>query len=166
MEKMDYPKGLIRYTTENAMEGRTTQVLRPRTIMYSILLGILAFGLIYAISQRMPLELDIIRDRQSLYRETAEGLVENVYTLKIINMDDFDHSYELTVSGAEGLELITRDPEIRVPAGEVLSLPVAVRADPAVLERAANEIKFTLSAKDDPELSRTEKGRFLGPVLR
>jgi cytochrome c oxidase accessory protein FixG len=78
MEKMDYPKGLIRYTTENAMQGRRTHVLRPRTIMYSLLLGLLTFGLIYAITQRMPLELDIIRDRQSLYRETSEGLVENV----------------------------------------------------------------------------------------
>jgi cytochrome c oxidase accessory protein FixG len=166
MEKMDYPKGLIRYTTENAMQGRHTQVLRPRTIMYSILLGLLAFGLIYAISQRTPLELDIIRDRQSLYRETNEGLVENVYTLKIINMDDSDHRYELSVSGAPGLELVTGEPDIEVPAGEVLAVPVAVRVDPAVLERAASEIKFTLSALDNPDLSRTEKARFLGPVLR
>jgi cytochrome c oxidase accessory protein FixG len=166
MEKMDYPKGLIRYTTENAMEGRHTHVVRPRTIMYSILLGLLAFGLVYAIAQRTPLELDIIRDRQSLYRETAEGLVENVYTLKIINMDDEAHQYDLTVSGAQGLELITPDPDIEVPPGEVLSLPVSVRVDPVALERAASEIKFTLAARDEPQLSRTEKARFLGPVQR
>ena len=166
MEKMDYPKGLVRYTTEHAMQGRRTHVLRPRTIMYSLLLGMLAFGLIYAITQRTPLELDIIRDRQSLYRETAQGLVENVYTLKIINMDDSDHRYDLSVSGAEGLELIAPDKDIVVSAGDVLSLPVTVRVDPAELQRTANEIEFTLAAHDNPEIARTEKARFLGPVSR
>jgi polyferredoxin len=166
MDKMGYPKGLVRYTTENAMQGVSTHVLRPRTIMYTILLGLLSFGLVYAITQRTPLELDIIRDRNSLYRETADGLVENVYTLKIINMDKQDHRYRLTVSGAEGLQLIMKDPVITVPAGEVLGLPVSVRVDPVVLERAASEIKFSLAAEDNPDLSRTEKARFLGPVLR
>jgi cytochrome c oxidase accessory protein FixG len=166
MDKMDYPKGLVRYTTENAMQGKHTHMARPRTIMYTVLLGLLSFGLIYAISQRMPLELDIIRDRNSLYRETSEGLVENVYTLKIINMDKQEHRYNLTVSGKEGLQLVMKDSLVRVAAGEVLSLPVSVRADPIVLERAASEIKFTLTATGDPDLSRTEKARFLGPVLR
>ncbi len=166
MDKMGYPRGLVRYTTENAMQGTATHVVRPRTIMYTILLGLLALGLVYAIAQRTPLELDIIRDRNSLYRETADGLVENVYILKIINMDKQDHRYRLTVSGAEGLQLIMQHPVITVPAGEVLGLPVSVRADPVVLERAASEIKFSLVAEDNPDLSRTEKARFLGPVLR
>jgi len=166
MDKMGYPNGLVRYTTENAMQGVSTHVVRPRTIMYIILLGLLSFGLVYAITQRTPLELDIIRDRNSLYRETADGLVENVYTLKIINMDKQDHRYRLTVSGAEGLQLVMKDPVIAVPAGEVLGLPVSVRVDPVVLERAASEIKFSLAAEDNPDLSRTEKARFLGPVLR
>ena len=148
------------------MQGRHTHVARPRTIMYTVLLALLSIGLVYAITQRMPLELDIIRDRNSLYRETADGLVENVYTLKIINMDEIDHRYQLTVSGAEGLQLIMKDPVVAVPSGQVLTLPVSVRVDPVVLERAASEIKFSLTAEHNPELSRTEKARFLGPVLR
>ena len=63
--------------------------------MYTLLLVALSAGLVYAISQRMPLELDIIRDRNSLYRETNDGLVENVYTLKVINMDEKAHRYSL-----------------------------------------------------------------------
>jgi cytochrome c oxidase accessory protein FixG len=166
MDKMGYPKGLVRYTTENAMQGVSTHVVRPRTIMYIILLGLLSFGLVYAITQRTPLELDIIRDRNSLYRETSDGLVENVYTLKIINMDEQAHRYRLTVSGVEGLQLVMKAPIIDVPAGEVLTLPVSVRVDPVVLDRAASEIKFSLAAEGNPDLSRTEKARFLGPVLR
>ncbi len=170
MDKMGYAKGLVRYTTEQAMAGKTTKIFRPRTIMYTVLLLILSVGLVYAVSQRMPLELDIIRDRNSLYRETKEGLVENVYTLKVINMDKQDHRYRLQVSsgeasGLEGLELLMRKEIVEVPSGEVLNLPVLVRIDPAMLKRTANRIKFTLTAEDYPELSKTESARFLGPVL-
>ncbi|MEA2079665.1 MAG: cytochrome c oxidase accessory protein CcoG, partial [Pseudomonadota bacterium] len=165
MDKMGYEKGLVRYTTEQAMAGVPTRIIRPRTIMYTILLAALTIGLIYAISQRIPLELDILRDRNSLYRETAQGLVENVYTLKIVNMDEQAHRYSLEVSGLEGMELVLPDPVIEVPGGEVLALPASVRVDPIVLKRAANEIEFTISANGNPELTRTETARFLGPAM-
>ncbi len=165
MDKMEYPRGLVRYTTEHAMVGVHTDLVRPRTIMYSALLLALTIGLIYAISQRTPLELDIIRDRNSLYRETAEGLVENVYTLKVVNMDEQTHRFSLSVSGLEGLELIMKNSVVEVPGGEVLNLPVSVRVDPIALERAANDIEFTIIANDNAELMRVETARFLGPAL-
>jgi cytochrome c oxidase accessory protein FixG len=166
MDKMGYPRGLIRYTTENTMAGQKTHLLRPRIIMYSIVLAVLSIGLIYAISQRMPLELDIIRDRNSLYRETPEGLVENVYILKLINMDEQSHTFKLSTSGLEGMQLSMESAVVEVPAGAVRNLPVSLRIDPIVLERTANTIEFTLQAVDDPSLSRTETARFLGPVIR
>ena len=165
MDKMGYAKGLVRYTTENAIAGIKTKIFRPRIVIYALLLTILSGGLVYAISQRLPLELDIIRDRNSLYRETSAGLVENVYTLKVINMDEQAHRYQLQVSGLEGIELNMPQPVIHVPAGEVLNLPVSVRVDPVVLKRAANKIEFTLTELDNPELARIETARFLGPVL-
>jgi len=165
MDKMGYEKGLVRYSTEHAMAGIHTDIVRPRTIMYTILLAALTIGLIYAIGQRMPLELDILRDRNSLYRETSDGLVENVYTLKVLNMDEQAHRYSLEVSGLEGLELILSNPVIEASGGEVLSLPVSLRVDPIVLERTANEIEFTISADDNAELRRTETARFLGPAM-
>jgi cytochrome c oxidase accessory protein FixG len=169
MEKMDYPKGLVRYTTEHAMSGKHTHIVRPRTIMYTLLLLLLSAGLVYAITQRTAVELDIIRDRNSLYRENASGLVENVYTLKVINMDVKPHRYTLEVtgesSGLEGLTLIKSDQPIDVPSGEVLNLPVSVSIDPIQLKRPANQIEFILTAEDDPKLTRREVARFLGPVM-
>ena len=169
MDKMGYPKGLIRYTTEHSMSGRTTHIVRPRTVMYTLLLLALSGGLVYAISQRTALELDIIRDRNSLYRETNNGLVENVYTLKVINMDNSPHRYTLEVSGEkaglENLQLIKSDQPIDVPSGEVLNLPVSVSVDPVYLKRAANQIEFILTAEDNPALHRREIARFIGPVM-
>jgi len=164
MEKMNYPKGLIRYTTENAMEGKPAHVLRPRVLLYGALLLALVGGLVYAISQRVPIELDIIRDRNTLYRETDMGLVENVYTLKLINMDNVAHDYRLTVSGLPGLELDGAAGGIHLESGEVRDFPVRVRIDPIHLQRASNEIEFTLEAIDAPDLHTTQVGRFIGPA--
>ena len=112
------------------------------------------------------MRLDIIRDRNILYRETDMGLMENVYTLKLINMDKREHEYHLSVQGLDGLQLHVAKPEIRVPSGEVLNLPVSVSVDPSVLEKAGNNITFTLTADDEPALSSTESARFVGPRVR
>ena len=164
MDKMNYPKGLIRYTTENVMSGKGSHILRPRIVIYATILIAFIAGFAYSLSQRIPLKLDIIRDRNSLYRETEAGLVENVYTLKLINMDNSPHRYTLSVAGLPELEVDTGRNAIEVAAGEVLNLPIRVRTDPINLKRASNEISFTLSATDAPELTTTQTGRFIGPA--
>lgn len=166
MDKMDYPRGLVRYTTENALEGKQIHVLRPRIVVYGLLLVLITAAVFYGILTRVPLELDIIRDRNALYRETSYGLVENIYTLKVINMDEKDHRYRLTIDGPEGMTLHMREETIFVASGEVVDLPLQLRIDPAALEKAGYDIKFHLQAVDEPELQVTETGRFIGPVMR
>jgi len=118
---------------------------------------------VYSVSQRVSLGLDVIRDRNRLYRETDEGLIENVYILKVLNMDATSHDYELRVSGIEGLQLFKDMPVIRVPSGDVLELPVRLRADEADLKERSSEVVFELVATDNPDLSVAEHARFLGP---
>ncbi len=164
MDKMEYPRGLVRYTTENALYHKKGRVLRPRVFIYASLLLIFISGLFYAISQRTPLELDVIRDRNALYRETDQGLVENVYTLKLLNMDEQEHRYRLTLDGLPNMELIKERDEVTVAAGEILNLPVRIRIDPADLTNASTEIYFLLQAVDHPDLQTSSSSRFLGPT--
>jgi len=166
MDKMGYPKGLIRYTTENAMEGKGIHILRPRIVIYAVFLLIITAGLIYGLATRMPLELDIIRDRNALYRETTTGLTENVYTLKLINMEEVPHRFELSVSGLEGAKLVARETVVEVSGGEVATIPVRVQVDPVNLESTSSEIAFTVTALDKPELTQTQTARFIGPMIR
>ncbi len=167
MEKMNYPKGLIRYTTEKAMqEGKAAHILRPRIFIYATLLLAMSIGLIYSISQRVPLELDIIRDRNTLYREAREGLVENIYTLKIINKDTVEHSYRLEVSGLDGMELINKRGTVDVNPGTVLSVPIALRIDPVNLNKMSNQIHFRITALDREDITQIEPARLLAPMLR
>ena len=164
MDKMGYPKGLIRYTTENALLGKVVRILRPRVLLYGVLLLAMIGGLGYALATRLPLELDVIRDRNALFRETDGGLIENVYTLKILNMDNAPHSYRLTVQGIANLQLRMNRDQIDVPAGEVMELPVRLQADPGDLSARSNRVAFTLQDRDNPRLTVTEDARFLGPA--
>ncbi len=167
MEKIGKPKGLIRYTTENALEGKPTHILRPRLFVYIGILTLVTGLLFWAILSRTPLEIDIIRDRSALYTENQMGLIENVYRLKVINMDQHPHDFEISVEGIEGISLVGKSPlVVRVESGEVVDVPVRVQVDPESIHARSNQIFFNVVARDKPELFRHEPARFLGPVSR
>jgi len=163
MERMGYEKGLIKYTTEHARKGRPTRLVRPRVVIYAVILVAIMALFAWSFFSRIALGLDVIRDRNQLYRETSEGLIENVYTLKILNMDKLAHTYNLAVSGIPGMEMRMDLPEIVVESGGVLELPIRLRVDEAALQARSTVIEFSLVAMDAPTLSATETARFLGP---
>ena len=85
MDKMGYARGLVSYTTEHELKGNKTHILRPRLIGYAAFMVIITVAFMYNISVRPLMELDVIRDRAQLFRINSEGLVENTYTLKLMN---------------------------------------------------------------------------------
>jgi len=166
MDKMGYDHGLIRYTTENTLKGQRTHLVRPRMVVYALVLIGITAGAFYSILMRSPIGMDVIRDRNSLYRETNDGLIENVYIIKLLNMDDKDHAYTLTAEGIPDLILKKDVDEIVVKSGEVVELPVRVQIDAENLEKRSNEITFTLKAIGHDELVDIEQARFLGPKFK
>lgn len=165
MDKMGYDRGLIKYTTENMMEGKHTDFLRPRIILYAMILLAITIGTIVAVYNRSPIDLDIIRDRNSLFRETGMGMIENVYTLKLINKDILPHDYKISVEGMPGLKLnINKNARLFAESGQVIEVPVSIEIDPAKLEKRTSEVFFKLEAIDADNLSITQEARFLGPI--
>ncbi len=163
MDKMGYAPGLIRYTTHNALRGRPSSILRPRLFVYGGLLSAAIAAFAWILLARVPLELEVMHDRNRLYRETDAGLIENVYTLDIVNMDDRRHAYTLRAEGIEGLIVETDPPEIEADAGEMKKIPMRLRADGARLSGRSNKVRLLLTARDDPRLTASEETRFLGP---
>jgi cytochrome c oxidase accessory protein FixG len=162
MDKMGSPRGLIRYTTEQAVQGRQTHVVRPRMIVYGALLTIVAGFLVYSLFTRTPLILDVIRDRNALYREVHGDRIENIYSLKVINLDNAPHTYSLLVSGIDQLQVATPTGAIQVPAGTVSNVITRLEA-PAAAVGGVRQITITLSALDNPAIRVSEKARFIGP---
>lgn len=163
MDKMNYEKGLISYTTENRLEGKESHVIRPKSIAYAALLSIMIAAFSYNLITRVPLAIDVIKDRGALYQLTGMGLIENAYTIKIMNMSDETQSLVLTVSGLEGLNISTKT-EVSVLSGEIYTLPTSVEIDPKNMKESTYDIEFTVQSKDDPELRAGSESRFLGSI--
>jgi cytochrome c oxidase accessory protein FixG len=164
MDKMNYPKGLISYTTEHNLSGQKTQLVRPRLIGYAVVL-VAMFGVFtWAVSSRSLVGLDVLKDRV-MYRENQEGRIENVYTLKIMNKAQHEVTYQIEAEGLEGL-VYEGKREIKALAGEVLTLPVELSIAPEKLPSSANEISFRLHSVDDPTIKADAESRFIGPSVR
>jgi cytochrome c oxidase accessory protein FixG len=166
MDKMGYPKGLIRYSTQNAIDGKYSDkdilkhVFRPRTLFYSVIfLGIIV-AFLYTLAQRIPLRVDVIRDRLTLSRETPAGGIENIYRLQIINMDGQPHGYAISAKGIEGLR-VTSGNRVEIPALGTANLNVTLEASRLNVNRPTQPVIFEIRALDDNRLVREAKSSFL-----
>ena len=101
MDKVGYPRGLVKYTTAHALTGAPQRVLRKRTVFYGAVLLALVAVWIAGVALRSPVALDVLRDRNALYR-LDDDAVENVYLLKVINRDSRDHRYDVSAAGSTG----------------------------------------------------------------
>jgi cytochrome c oxidase accessory protein FixG len=182
MDRMGYPRGLVRYDTQHRLEHRSTRILRPRVIVYGVLLAALIAGFIVALAMRKPVGLDVLHDRNTLYRSLATGEIENVYLLKIMNKDTRPHQFRVTLDsdedeGDNAHRLDPQEPTFTVPSGEVFNAAVRVRrnawnddaeatdADDVKTEAGvgASEIHFVITATDEPALTAHAESRFFAP---
>jgi cytochrome c oxidase accessory protein FixG len=161
MDKMDYKRGLISYTTEHKLSGAKSQVLRPRIFVYLVLLLVLITGVLWSVNNRVLLRADLLRDRNALYRELPGDLVENVYTLKLINMDFKAHNYKIEVVDNKDYVLFVSS-ELQLESEEVGNFILRVQA-PASAGRGSQKIDVRLTTLEEPIIERIVSTRFLLP---
>ena len=159
MAKVGSPPGLVRYSTQAQIDRTRSKVFRPRIAIYGALLLALMSGFAYAVAHRVPFDLDVLRDRNTLYRELDDGRIENVFTVRIINKDQSPHDFALS---AEGLPNATVDGDsqtYRVPAEDVKSVVVRVRV-PAGEEHGGRDFVLKARQLDRSGLSVESRARF------
>ncbi|MDF2445510.1 MAG: ccoG [Moraxellaceae bacterium] len=166
MDQMGYQRGLVRYTTENMLEhGSKYHFLRPRLFGYALMITLMATVFAVSLALRVPLEAEAIRDRNQLFRENSEGMIENVYLIKVLNKSQKADRYRVTVTGNEHIRL--REPlTLNVKAGEQVSVPVTLIADPGLLDSSKYDINFTVASLDNPKIDKEVESRFLAPAMR
>ena len=127
MDKMNYPRGLIRYTTENALSGKPSRVLRVRTLIYATILSALFVGFVWSVGHRSMLLAEVIRDRNALWRPGPAGSIENGYTIKLVNKSDDELELRIRIAAPATLQLVGDD-EVELDPGSVASIPLTLRA--------------------------------------
>ncbi len=168
MEKVGYPKGLIKYSTQNGVANNWTRAqmikrgLRPRVLIYTGILVGICVALAVSLWMRTPLKADVIRDRGALARMVEFGKIENVYRLQLMNATEQKQTYRISVSGINGLEMIGSH-EVDVLPTEVRSVAVTLQIPPGVSEPGSHPIHFEIQALSDASIRVNEKSVFLVP---
>ncbi|MBK9658107.1 MAG: hypothetical protein IPO66_22955 [Rhodanobacteraceae bacterium] len=161
MDKVGYPRGLVRYSTEHALEGKQTKLIRKRTIFYALLLTGIISALIYSVATRIPLIVDVIRDRGELYRQTSEGAIENSYQVKIMNKTEAPRHFVVSLIEPEGLRIVGQT-EVEVPGGSIKNLALTLEAEPGAIKGMV-PVTLRVVAADAPLIERIENNRFFAP---
>jgi cytochrome c oxidase accessory protein FixG len=162
MDKMGYPRGLVRYSTQAAIEGNPTHILRPRTFIYATLLTALVLGFGYAVTHRDIVIIDVLRDRNALYRQLNDGRIENVYTVRIINKDAKPHTFAFKAEDLPNAEVDTDEPTYSVNGASVRSVAVRVRVPEGTVS-GGNDFELEVTAIDAADIEAESKARFFAP---
>ena len=167
MDKMHYPRGLIRNSTENGVIQNLSQpqmlrrIFRPRVLIYAAVLGAITIGMLWSLLVRSNFKVDIQRDRGSIARSVGQGMSENVYRMQIMNATEQAQSYVIQVKGLEGAKIL---PDVAVAIDPASSrwLPVRVQVPPG-LAAGTHPINFVISSQAAPAIEVVEKSVFLVP---
>ena len=172
MIKIGKEPGLIKYTTENGMESKTTHLMRPRIMLYIVALSIMIGLFAYTLLSRKGISVDVLRDRNSFYRMVDSKTIENVYKLKIINKSKSTQTYIITATGFGGdspvdLTVVIDDnfKNRELATGEKLSLPIKIRANRADVKRRIQsiELQIKVASEDGNGELVTEGSKYFGP---
>ena len=162
MDKMSYPRGLIRFTSEHELSTGKTRFIRPRLFGYVIAVIVMVGVFGATIYQRDPVSVDIIRDRGTRLYRVNGAEIENVYTLKLNNMDNATHSYDVQVEGKYPFR-IKNYRATPVDGGEVFSLPIRVAVDKNLLDAEKSTVKFVVKSLEDSSVQASQTSVFMGP---
>ncbi|MBI3370137.1 MAG: cytochrome c oxidase accessory protein CcoG [Betaproteobacteria bacterium] len=166
MDTFGYARGLIRYSTENALERHLTprqalaRVFRPRVLIYAAILSVIVLAATASLALRVPLKVDVIRDRAALSREIEGGMIENTYRLQVMNTIEAPRRFELRVAGLPTLA-IAGDALIEMPGATARMVPVRLRVQPGQAAAGSHKIEFQVLAVDAQGVSVRERSVFI-----
>jgi cytochrome c oxidase accessory protein FixG len=179
MDKMGYERGLVKYSTQNAIDNNWThsqmlrRILRPRVLIYASILLLLIAALMASLWFRTPFRVDVVRDRGVMARLSDDGKLENVYRLQIMNGTETPQHFTLNVTGIDDIEIETEaasdndDGEddiktILVKPTESRWVIVDLKIPDGSLDSGSHKIKFEIESMETKDLV-SEKSVFLVP---
>ncbi|MDZ7803700.1 cytochrome c oxidase accessory protein CcoG [Thiohalophilus sp.] len=157
MDSIGYPRGLIRYTSQNALEGKKSNPFNLKNLGYALVLIAAVSLLAWAISHRDKVELSVAQFRQPLSVTLSDGRIQNRYEIKINNKTSDAIRYRISIEGLPQAELdLGGNSEVTVSAEHSLKLIAKVNRRPQTAEQERRSFEFVIRQldSDDPLTTR------------
>ena len=154
MDKMHYPRGLIRNSTPNGISLKLSsadmlrRVFRPRVLVYTAVLWIVIIGLLWSLLTRDSFRVDVVRDRGTMARVVGRGQIENVYRLQIMNAAEQGRTYRIDVTGIDGARVVS-EADVAIEAAGARWVPVRVQMPPDAASPGSHPIAFVVEARNE-----------------
>ena len=156
MDKLQYPRGLIRYATQRSLdEGgpafTLARILRPRVLVYGTVLMAISGAFVASLALRAPMRVDVVRDRGNLARLVEDGRIENVYRLQVMNATEAKQRYRVDATGIDEARVLVRG-DVVLDAAESRWVPVAVQVSPQQAQKlgaGAHRLDFSITRLAD-----------------
>jgi len=155
MDKVNRPRGLIRYASRKEMDGESLPALfkRPRVIAYSAILLLSIAGILYGLTHIPPVELSIVHERQPLFIQMSDGSIHNKYTIKAVNKTPDDLHMKVSISGAEGISIAGDEGKnIVLKTGKIIPFHIFLTAQPGILKGKRTPVRFVLESLESPSI--------------
>ena len=172
MDKTGYERGLVKYSTQHAMnmgwsrEQMLRRILRPRVLIYTAILALIVVVLFTSLMLRSSFRVDVVRDRGVMARLANGGMLENVYRLQIMNATETTQGYQLSASGIDNLKIESdvadADKIVTVNSAESRWIPVRLQIPDGSIKSGSHHVRFVIKSMKDNE-SVDEKAVFLVP---
>ena len=145
MTRVGKPKGLIRYTSRELLEGHTRHVIRPRTVLYPLALLIFFGGFLYALVTRDAADITVLRGTGEPFTRQADDRIANQLRVKIANRTNDDHDYRIEVLGIEGGSVVIPQNPLRVATGQTAVTPLFVLLPEDAFEDGEHRVTVRVS---------------------
>ncbi|MGE3164196.1 MAG: cytochrome c oxidase accessory protein CcoG [Planctomycetota bacterium] len=147
MDRVGKPRGLIRYSSQAELAGERHRLLRPRVILYPLILLISGTLLVVLLASRSDTDVALLRARGALFQTIdATGEIANSLEVKLVNRSEVPREYLLEIVGEPRAKIVAPDNPIPVAAGQSVSVGIFVTGPAEMFTRGRKELHVRVSA--------------------
>jgi cytochrome c oxidase accessory protein FixG len=161
MDKIEKPRGLIRYDSLEGIEKKEKLKLNPRIVGYSIVLLTLMGVFGYLMAVRTEVEATILRTPGLMFQKNQDGSISNLYNIEIVNKTYQSKAFSLKVNLPEATIKLMGKP-LATSAGEMAKSSFFINIPERVIKE--NNTKIEIEILSNNRVVDKVKTSFMGPV--
>lgn len=167
MDKIGKPRGLIRYSSLDEIEGAEVKAFhkRPRVLIYAGIILFAVTGILYGLTHLGTFDLKVIHERQPLYVQMSSGDIQNKYEMKVLNKTDRVMHISVSISGIEGMEIKGLREKMTLQPSKLTSFTVFILAHKKNLTKDRTPVYFTIESYQEFDDTAEYQSMFYGPRM-